>query len=620
MKRILCMLLVSVLVLGCFIGCGEQATLENNTDIISDTEKNPEDTADNGDNGDGSISVSAQALGTLFSQMIGVSEDSVVSGGSQMSVSVADPTALMTLLGENGAENPDIKNIYFDMIYDFANGKAVSSLGAKLFGEEHKVSLYEDLEGIVLSAPSLYNKSYGISYEELVSLFTDSMADELGSGYTELIELLSDPEKLTALLSRYVEKLDTALKANVSFAVSEEGNTKNISFTLTPDNTAVILTELIEAFCADDEALEIMTALSGVTKDQFLSGKPSKAQLISSAKEILNNSGFGAEIKLTLDKTDSSVLSADITASIGDALAVFTFNSGDGNLSLSIKDKQGSGELIFKIDNRDENTVILFEFTERSSYIDDNGAEAAYTDVSKIEAVIGQSSACISVESKDGLLGSEEKQEFKLEWAENTAVLTVTNNSQDGELDAYSVKVEIKLTRNDNSIDLNMAQSIKYGTEVYETLSTGKLEWTDTYISLTFNDGEDKTTLKGELKDSKLVLSMDIDDGEDKMSGEIVFDAAMTENSAEFTLSSFKTSGIEMDLSSIGLKIAFKTGVAVPETPEYESVAGLDENALKDIIEDFAQKNKTLISKLADAGLLGSSNEDVSSSAAVQHT
>ena len=165
-----------------------------------------------------------------------------------------------------------------------------------------------------------------------------------------------------------------------------------------------------------------------------------------------------------------------------------------------------------------------------------------------------------------------------------------------------------------------MAQSIKYGTEVYETLSTGKLEWTDTYISLTFNDGEDKTTLKGELKDSKLVLSMDIDDGEDKMSGEIVFDAAMTENSAEFTLSSFKTSGIEMDLSSIGLKIAFKTGVAVPETPEYESVAGLDENALKDIIEDFAQKNKTLISKLADAGLFGSSNEDVSSNTAVQHS
>lgn len=214
-------------------------------------------------------------------------------GDVAMGISIADVNALLTMFG---AEDPglDMKNLYYQ--FGASEEAVLVSLGAQLLGRQHDVHLFAG-EALILSAPSLLRENYGISVETLEALINEFNEGFVGGVTGGAYQV--DPELAAGLVSKYYTVLVEELKKSADVEVTSNGSNSVINGTLSSDSLAVIVVELVEELCQDDDFVTLMAASAGVTpeefKESFLEGKPEKEELLAEYKD-----GF-AQFKVALE-------------------------------------------------------------------------------------------------------------------------------------------------------------------------------------------------------------------------------------------------------------------------------------------------------------------------------
>lgn len=242
------------------------------------------------------------------------------SSGVLMGISIGEPGELVKLFT---GENPiaDIKDVYLEMA---ANDKyeIIYGLGAKLFGEKHALKLFYG-EDIVISAPSLVEKNYGISMEALMELITASKSEpEVGPGVmapttaTPGAAVLVD---LLPVLAEYTDDLVEELKTNAGLTVTENGGKINIKGTVTSDAAAVVFTNLFLKLCEDDDFMAIMSVMFGQSIEDLRKELPAKDVMIDEFKSSFAGMQFSANVDLTLEKDTDALKAMNVSINVGTA-------------------------------------------------------------------------------------------------------------------------------------------------------------------------------------------------------------------------------------------------------------------------------------------------------------
>ncbi len=288
MKRFLALALAIVMVLCTFVGCGPKEDEGGKTDPgKTDTKSN----------------------------------------GVLMGISVGDPGELLKLFtGENPIK--DIKDVYLQIA---ANDKSelIYGLGAKLFGEKHALKLFYG-EDVVISAPSLVDKNYGISVEALMELITASQAKpEVGSGTMApaadadvTVGAAMNPSavlELLPVLANYGDDLLAELKTNAGLTVTEEGGKIKVKGTVTSDAAAVVFTNLFLKLCEDDEFMTIMSMITGMSAEDLRKDLPAKDEMVAQFKQEFGGMQFSANVDLTLEKDTDALKAMDVSINVGAA-------------------------------------------------------------------------------------------------------------------------------------------------------------------------------------------------------------------------------------------------------------------------------------------------------------
>ena len=157
MKKIIALLLVLVLVLGAFAGCSPAD--KNDSGSTDSTGSTGEGTGNEG--GTETVEIPTYRMGILLE----------------------DPIKLITLFRDPEFEDgtPEVKNFALDLMADLEGGKAAMTMGANMFGKDYGLNIYGNEQNVVISTPGLYDKSYGMTMEELMTLYTELMEQDSSS-------------------------------------------------------------------------------------------------------------------------------------------------------------------------------------------------------------------------------------------------------------------------------------------------------------------------------------------------------------------------------------------------------------------------------------------------------
>ena len=509
-------------------------------------------------------------------------ENSGESGDAfKFGMSIKDPSALLSMfLG--GDAGIDIKDVYIDMT---ANESAdlVYALGAKLFGEAHNVKLFAGKD-IILSAPTLLDKNYGISYEALMSMYYDMMNRvTAGSGASLNIQELAEPS--IRLVEKYSEMLLTELKTNAGLTVHRPAGAKyvQISGKMTTDDLATIIVNIVEELCKDDDFFTILKATSGTTKAEFLAGKPPKAELLSGLKQELKPLGFEADVNLTVDD-EMGITKADIKASFlirEKAQFELKFDIAAKYFELYLKPAEDS-EIRFKFDNGN----VLGEFNMTNNY---ESVQPGFYEEQRRESMNGK------LELKDNKLAFdyETKEEYYYKSLSNSYDNT-TRESMTIDLDASWSEDGIKFSFEQKSLDYDS----DYGKEEESAISAeGELKITDNAITLTFEYAdvsiEAKIKIDGEEVKGTLMMN-------GQKMGEIIMEKKVSGSKTTITIKSIDVGGAKIDLADAGISFYINTAAKMPTAPEYTSIENFTEEDFEAIAEKFMTDNADLIEKLSE--------------------
>ena len=319
MKRFLAIALALVMIF-CLAACGENKG--NDTTTAKPT------TAPDGNNGGGLTSIEIPDF--------------------KVGMSVADIDALLAMFV--GADmGLDIEDLYLE--FGHAGGNTLMSMGANLLNQDYDINVYTG-ENIVISAPALLDKNYGISLQgmtELMNGLTSSMTPDMGGSVVGGVANI-DTEAAAQLLVKYIPFILDEIKSADGISVTEKGGNTVITGKLDVDAVSEILVNVLEELCKDDNFFAVMGSIQGVSaeefKQSFLAGKPDKATLLSTLKQSLAYTNL--EIKLnnvTLD-SDSLPVAVDIEVSLNQdaqggnrpAYIALAYDLNKGTCSATFKD------------------------------------------------------------------------------------------------------------------------------------------------------------------------------------------------------------------------------------------------------------------------------------------
>ena len=291
--------------------------------------------------------------------------------GVLMGISVGDPGELLKLFT---GENPiaDIKDIYLEFA---ANDKSelIYGLGAKLFGEKHALKLFYG-EDIVINAPTLTDKNYGISVEALMEMIMSFQSSpEVDSSVVAPavdgdvnVGTAMNPSvvmELLPVLANYGDDLLEELKTNAGLTVTEDSGKLKIVGRVTSDAAAVVVTNLFIKLCADDEFMSIMSAMFQQSVEDLRKDLPEKDAMLAEFKNDFAELQFYVDMALILDKTTDELLTMDIIVYLdktGDSMAAsfdaenkkLSFRMYDGVNRLELKYDNGNFDLVVDVDDQ----------------------------------------------------------------------------------------------------------------------------------------------------------------------------------------------------------------------------------------------------------------------------
>lgn len=237
--------------------------------------------------------------------------------GVLMGISVGDPGELLKLFT---GENPiaDIKDVYLEFAAN-DQSELIYGLGAKLFGEKHALKLFYG-ENVVISAPSLVDKNYGISMEALQQLITSQSTPNVDGDVS--VGAAMNPSavmELLPVLANYSDDLLEELKTNAGLTVTEEGGKIKVKGTVTSDAAAVVFTNLFLKLCADDQFMMIMSAMFGQSAEDLRASLPEKDAMVAQFKQEFGGMQFSANVDLTLEKDADALKAMDVSINVGTA-------------------------------------------------------------------------------------------------------------------------------------------------------------------------------------------------------------------------------------------------------------------------------------------------------------
>lgn len=508
MKRLLALALALVMIF-CLAACGEDKKDDDGTTV-------PTTTAPNTPNVPG------------------------LSAGTKVGMSVADLDALLQPL-LNGDAGTDVEDLYIEM--GASDTSVLLALGAKLLGENIDANLFIG-EDIVLSAPALLDKNYGISMENLMAL-AENMVGSAGAAAPAI-----DPEVIIELVGKYCGLLIDGIKNAEGITATEEDGGVVITGTLDSDAIAVIVIDIFEAACADDDFFELMGIMQGVDPDEFkqafLQSKPSKDELLTQMKAMLaayevevqiENLCLAANIPVIADLTVS--LNQDVEGGNRPAVIDVAYDLINMTCDFSFLDEgteifglvMGDGEMEMVVNMGDVNMEAKISVTDTgmTGYVKQNGVELA---------------------------------SFSFAITENGFRASMTSNGE-------TMSVELAVTDSSITLSLNMRGSVmEIKAEVTENTAEGTLTM----------DGQEM--------------------------GKIVFVKKVEGSKISYTLTTLSVQGTEIDFSEGGLSFYIDTNAEISAAPDYIDITTLDNDELQAVLDKFMTDNADLVEMIS--GLFGS--------------
>lgn len=491
--------------------------------------------------------------------------------GTKVGLSIADLDALLQPL-LNGDAGTDVENLYLEM--GASEEALLLALGAKLLGENVDANLFVG-QDIVLSAPALLDKNYGISMENLVSLIESAMSSA-GAVMPSI-----DPEAVLELVGKYYTLLIEEIVTADGITAEEDAlGTITITGELDSDAVAQIVVNIIETACADEDFFALMGSMSGMSpdefKNEFLAGKPSKDELLSQLQQML----AAYELKITVTNLElqggAFPVAADLTVSLNQDL------------------EGGNRPAIIDV------AYDLLAGTCDISFLDE-GTEIFSLTIGDGELDLVVNAADVNIHanvtiSDTGLVAYVEQNGQKL----GELVLNVTDNGLNGYLNVNGQKfAEFELRITENGFYAGVTSN-------GETMSV-ELAFTDSSITLTLNLNRSVMVLNAKITETGAEGSLTMDGME---MGKIVFVKSVEGSKTAYTLTTLAIQGTEIDFSEGGLSFYIDTNAQIPATPEYTDISTLTNAEMEAILEKFATDNADLIEMFSALfGSMGGSAE-----------
>ena len=516
MKRLLALALALIMIF-CLAACGESK--KNNDDDDSKTTK--------------------PTTGTPA--IPGLAE------GTKVGISIADLDKLLApLMG--GSAGTNVKDIYLEV---GASDEAVLlALGAQLMGKDVDANLFLG-ENIILSAPALLDKNYGISMSDLANLLKELVMSSTGDSAADVSSILTslDPQVVIELLGKYYNLLINEIKSADGITATEEDGIITISGQLDSNDLAAIVVNIIEAACADDELFDLIGSLQGMSGDDFkaafLQGKPSKDVLLSQMQQML--AGFAIDIQIDeLVLSGGLPVAADLTASM--------------NLPMEDSAVPVVVDMAYDLASMECDISVKMAGAEVLSLTMGNGTVEMNMDMGgmTMEAKITMTDTGISGYMKQN---DVEIMSFSFNITDNGFKATMTSNGE-------TMSVELVVGNNSITLTLNMNRS--------EIVLNAKVT----------NDGAE-----GSLKIDGVEM------------GKIVFTKTVDGSKTAFTLATLSVQGTTLDFSAGGLSFYIDTDADVPSAPDFVNVATMSNSELEAVLQKFLSDNADLMEMIS--GLFG---------------
>ena len=572
-----------LMVMFCLAGCGEEPAAEDD----GDDEGSSEGSGNNGGNGgNGGLG----SLGDIFNL-----ENDIAFG-----IEVKDTEALLALMG---ADAIDIDSLKLDL-YAGKGGEKVVALAAKLFEENHDIKIFGGDNSVAISS-TLLDKAYGVSD---LSAFMSKLSSQLvpdGSVAGTVASI--NVEKLTKFAEKYYNFIINELKNNAGLTVRDEGSVTVISGKLTTDAIATVVTNTLYELKDDSD----FYSLFGISKEDFTSGMPSKADMLAQLKSILSE----MPISITINslKVDSKNTLKAFDIKVENSEAMMGIPAMNASVSYDVDAKTGKLELTWgeeyikasiapqKINVDADFTIIDENYYGTSTTavkIKLNGnADGVTLDASVTQK--GEYPSWDEVENSQMTCRAElDKSHLKF------AFETKEEHTYDGETVKSSDKVDINATFSESGADASIKYTTAYSDTEYndsysETVEiTAKLTITDNSIKLELSgEGE---SIVAEIKDSgsEIVGSVSMNGTE---MGNIKLGKKVEGTKTTYTLKSFTANGVTTDFSDIGISVYFDTNATLPTLSGYTVIDDMTTDELQAIVNGIITRNETLFEKLEDA-------------------
>lgn len=226
-----------------------------------------------------------------------------MASGTEATISIADATALVSLIGTGIPGLPTLENI---TLTSKVKGETQAfELGVTMNDKPYAMSLIGNADQLVLVTDML-SKNYGVTVEELRTKFADSPAADVPDSFGATQNAL----EAQAALERYLDLLETTLRDKVEFTLTENGKNVVVNFALTPENAADVCAALY-AEAKEDSFVEKL--LRGGNTDVLFA--KSAEEVRTEVLNTLTDGGFTANFAAEIVKKGEQLiaLNGDIT-------------------------------------------------------------------------------------------------------------------------------------------------------------------------------------------------------------------------------------------------------------------------------------------------------------------
>ena len=377
-------------------------------------------------------------------------------GGMKVSVGAADLSSLVSVIGGGAAGLPTLTDAEFSV--KMQDAKTALGLSVTLNGKAYALDLVTDGKDIALVTEML-NKNYGISAEELKSLVgTQTVKEALGA--FEAASVSTDAEAVKT----YIDALKKTAREKIAFTLTENGDTVTVTFTLTPENAADMLTA-IAAEANGDVAARILAQQLGIEDAEG-------ADLRTALLNELTDAGFEADFTAEIIKKSKKLVSLDGDIKSADGTAALTVAAVENGFCYGLADADG----------KTETTVIL---KDGLYSVETTGTKDGITAAVKLEFADGKGT--LAVEAPGTMSYSVDMTYALTDKAVDLQLVSAQANGKDFDLTSTGVTVHV-------GTDADMPEMPAEYTSV---AAFGETEWQAVVTELLTKNPELLTLLMG---------------------------------------------------------------------------------------------------------------------------